>query len=55
VTCVRAAVPEQGSAAGFYSITSTACNQPAGTTCPGATANPLYVERRVSALTESTP
>ena len=52
VTCTSSAVPEQGSGASFYSITATACNLPSGTTCPGATANPLYVERRVSALSE---
>lgn len=52
VTCASTAVPEQGSTANFYTITSTACNQPTGGACPGATANALYVERRVSALTE---
>lgn len=52
VTCTASAVPEQGSSASFYAITATACNLPAGTSCPGATGNPLYVERRVSALTE---
>jgi MSHA biogenesis protein MshP len=52
VTCASSAVPEQGSSANFYSITATACNQPTGSTCPGATTNPLYVERRISALTE---
>ena len=52
VTCTSSAVPEQGSAASFYSITSTACNLPAGVACPGSTNNPFYVERRVTALTE---
>jgi len=52
VTCTSSAVPEQGSSKNFYSITATACNLPSGTICPGTSASPLYVERRVSVLTE---
>jgi MSHA biogenesis protein MshP len=52
VTCTSIAVPEQGSSANFFTITATACNMPSGTTCPGSTSNPYYVERRVATLTE---
>jgi MSHA biogenesis protein MshP len=52
VTCSATAVTEQGSTANIYAITSTACNLPTGSSCPGNTTSPLYVERRVTALTE---
>lgn len=52
VSCSASAVTEQGSSANSYAITSTACNLPTGSSCPGNSASPLYVERRVTALTE---
>jgi MSHA biogenesis protein MshP len=52
VTCSSSAVTEQGSSANIYTITATACNLPTGSSCPGSTSSPLYVERRVTALTE---
>lgn len=36
----------------IYSITASACNFPAGTTCPGAAATPSYVERSLTVLVE---
>lgn len=55
VTCTTVAI---GSAVEtglgtIYSITATACNIPAGTTCPGTTTSPNYVERRMTVLVET--
>jgi MSHA biogenesis protein MshP len=36
----------------IYSITATACNQPAAGACPGAAAGQNYVERRLTVLVE---
>lgn len=36
----------------LYSITSTACNQPAAGACPGAAGPPNYVERRINVVVE---
>lgn len=36
----------------LYSITSTACNQPAAGVCPGAAGPPNYVERRINVVVE---
>lgn len=41
-----------GSTVNIYEITATACNLPLGTTCPGAIANPNYVERRIRVMVE---
>jgi MSHA biogenesis protein MshP len=43
---------EAGLPTTIYSITATACNFPAGTTCPGAAATPSYVERSLMVLVE---
>ncbi|MFY9328024.1 MAG: hypothetical protein WAO76_08410 [Georgfuchsia sp.] len=37
----------------IYSITATACNMPSGTTCPGTTTSPNYVERQITVLIEN--
>lgn len=37
----------------IYSITATACNMPTGTTCPGITTSPNYVERQITVLVEN--
>lgn len=52
VTCSATAVAEQGSSANIYAITATACNLPTSSSCPGDVTSPLYVERRMTALTE---
>ncbi len=55
VTCTAAAaggVVEAGLGT-IYSITAVACSVPAASpACPGAVANPNYVERRVTVLAE---
>lgn len=52
VACTSVTTDEAGSATKIYTITSTACNLPAGTTCPGATDNPNYVERSLTVVAE---
>lgn len=60
VTCNQIAPPpatlastiETGLGA-IFSITATACNMPTGTTCPGNTASPNYVERQIMVLVEN--
>lgn len=49
VTCAATADPGGAGGPTVYSLTSTACNQPDGVTCPN-TANPgaFYVERRLT-------
>ena len=37
----------------IFNITATACNMPTGTTCPGTTASPNYVERQITVLVEN--
>jgi len=49
-------LPDEAGAGYLYTITSTACTpgNAAAPFCPGNVANPNYVERRVTALADST-
>jgi len=55
VTCGTAATGStvEAGLGSIYSITATACNIPAGTTCPGTVTSPNYVERRITVLVET--
>jgi len=52
VACNAVATDEAGSATTIFTITSTACDPPAGPACPGATDNPNYVERSLTVVAE---
>lgn len=58
ITCTVVAPTATVTEAGMgviYAITATACNMPAGTTCPGDVSSPNYVERRLAVLADTTP
>lgn len=54
VTCAVQATGDavEAGLGSLYSITSTACNQPAAGACPGAAGPPNYVERRINVVVE---
>ena len=56
VGCV-ATVPNEAGAGNLYTLTATACmpGNAAAPFCPGDAANANYIERRVTALADSTP
>lgn len=45
--------PDGTNTVNLYEVTATACNLPSGTTCPGSTTNPNYVERRIRVMVEN--
>jgi len=61
VTCLQVAPTLTVTEAGMgviYAITATACSIPStinGTSCPGDVSSPLYVERMISVLVDTTP
>lgn len=51
VTCALTTTNEGGVTVTLYNIISNSCNIPTGAACPNAaSANPLYVERQVTAV-----
>jgi MSHA biogenesis protein MshP len=53
VTCTVQNYDEGGTAVTLYTVTSVACNQPAGGTCPNSAPSlPEYAERHVQAVVE---
>ena len=51
VTCTANTVNEGGQTITIFTIRSTACNFPAGASCPnGASNDPNYVERQITAV-----
>ncbi len=55
VTCLPAVNPNTIPNVTVYRITSTACNQPSGGSCPGSAGNVDYIERQMQASFQETP
>jgi MSHA biogenesis protein MshP len=55
VTCATTVTTEAGNTVTLYSLTATACNQPAAGTgaCPNGAPGDSYVERQVTATVEN--